>query len=541
MKDFGHYTKEFFNYLKSYKTYIIIISLLSVLESVVSVICPKLSGTVINALSGSMIDLNHIFELVSILFICYCSCAFFSCLSGYFISLVTVKVTYDLRKRISEKIDKISFDYFQKNTRGDILSRVTNDVDTLSDLLAGSVNQIISSVITSIGVLIMMFYISWEMSVCALAILPVVGVVVVMVLKKSQKYFVQYQTTLGKINEVVEESCLGYEIVKSFKAEKKAEAKFKKFNNSIYEASWKSEFLTGLIAPAIDFISKVSYVISCIMGGYFAVVRGFLVGDIAAFITYSGKFVQPLISLSQISGTIQQAVAVYERIFEFLNAPEETSNNDSQIVKNNFSNLKSIEFKNIYFGYDESIVINNFSFKIKAGQSVAIVGETGAGKSTLINLLMRFYNPSSGSILLNGENICNIDLEYYRSLFGVVTQDCWLYSGSILENIRYGNLSATDDELKCAAQFSGASHFIEALPDGYNTLLGEQTANISQGQKQLLCIARMLLNDAPIFVMDEATSSVDVFTENQIQLALQKIKNNKTCIIIAHRLSTIKN
>ncbi len=541
--------KELKAYASDYKLPIALVVFFSLAETLITIVSPKIAGMAITAISVGIsggtdaIDYNHLFKIVALLFALYSAYAASSCLGRYFTTSVTIRMTYRLREDISEKLNRLSADYLESTSHGDILSRVMNDVDTLSSAFTQTISQVISSSVMTVGVLFMMFYISWEMTVISLMTLPIIAVVVLIVLKKSQKHFVGYQESLGKINGFIEETFSGHEIIKAFGAEEKSKADFNCFNNKMYNFAWKSQFLSGTISPIVSFVSSLSYVSSCVVGGYFAVVRAFAVGDISAFIAYSGQFTQPIIQLSAISGLIQQTLAAANRVFEFLKAPEEPSDCSKSFVKDADSKLKyDIEFKNVNFGYTpDSLIIKDFSFKIPQGKSVAIVGETGAGKTTLIKILMRFYNVCAGEILLGSQNINEFNLKEYRKIFGIVTQDSWLYSGTVMENIRYGNLQASDDEVKQVAEFVGAGHFIRSLPRGYETKIEEGASNISEGQKQLICIARMVISYSPVFILDEATASVDTCTESHIQRVLSKVLKDKTSIIIAHRLSTIKN
>lgn len=548
--------KALMTYASNYKFLIALVIFFSLAETLTAVVSPKIAGMAITTLSGGVssgvysIDFDYLFKILALLFVLYSVFALSSCLRSYFITVITVKMTYRLREDISKKLNRLTVNYLESTSHGDILSRIMNDVETFSSAFTQSISQVVSSFVMGIGVLFMMFYISWEMTLVSLITLPIMAVIVLIVLKKSQRHFVEYQENLGKVNGFIEENFTGYEVLKAFGAEEKAKMEFNNFNNKMYDSSWKSQFASGLTSPIMNFISSLGYVVACVMGGYFAVVRAFAIGDISAFIAYSGQFTQPLIQISGISGLIQQTLAASDRIFEFLRAPEEPDDNSKSFLLNNSEFIKKeikqldsdIEFKNISFGYEEEKpIIRNFSFKIMPGQSVAVVGETGAGKTTLIKLLMRFYDVSDGEILLGSKNIKEFKIDEYRKLFGIVTQDSWLYNATIMENIRYGNLKASDSEVKQAAEFVGAGHFIKSLPSGYETMVEEGASNISEGQKQLICIARMVLSNSPIFILDEATASVDTCTESYIQNALSRVLKGKTSIVIAHRLSTIKN
>lgn len=535
--------KKVWNYVSEYKIYIFVIFIFAILESLSIVFGPKLTGSAITLLSEGNIDFDYLFKIIIKMLLLFSVYALSSCLGSYFVSLVTIKVTYRLRNEISLKMDKLSLEYINSVSYGDVLSCVMNDVESLSSAFTQSISRIASSVVMAIGVLFMMISISFKMTLAFIAVLPVVGIVAVIILKKSQKYFVEYQKQLGEINGFIEETFSGHEVISIFNAKDKIKNNFDEINHRMYDSSQKSQFLSGITPCVVEMISKASYIVSCVMGGYLAVMKLLSIGDITAFIAYSNQFMEPVIQVTSISGILQQIVASSQRIFEFLEAPEEPQN-DKEDLDVNINSLQSyeIEFKNVSFGYtSEKKIIKDFSLKVKLGQTLAIVGETGSGKTTLINILMRFLENFEGEILLGGKNIKSFSLKEYRKLFGLVTQDSWLYGGTIYENIAYGKENSSENEIKFAAEHVGASHFIESLPAGYNTIIAENMYNISEGQKQLLCIARMILKNAPIFIMDEATSSVDVFTESRIQNTLKKILKDKTSIVIAHRLSTIKN
>ncbi len=535
--------KKVWNYVSEYKIYIFVIFIFAILESLSIVFGPKLTGSAITLLSEGNIDFDYLFKIIIKMLLLFSVYALSSCLGSYFVSLVTIKVTYRLRNEISLKMDKLSLEYINSVSYGDVISCVMNDVESLSSAFTQSISRIASSVVMAIGVLFMMISISFKMTLAFIAVLPVVGIVAVIILKKSQKYFVEYQKQLGEINGFIEETFSGHEVISIFNAKDKIKNNFDEINHRMYDSSQKSQFLSGITPCVVEMISKASYIVSCVMGGYLAVMKLLSIGDITAFIAYSNQFMEPVIQVTSISGILQQIVASSQRIFEFLEAPEEPQN-DKEDLDVNINSLQSyeIEFKNVSFGYtSEKKIIKDFSLKVKLGQTLAIVGETGSGKTTLINILMRFLENFEGEILLGGKNIKSFSLKEYRKLFGLVTQDSWLYGGTIYENIAYGKENSSENEIKFAAEHVGASHFIESLPAGYNTIIAENMYNISEGQKQLLCIARMILKNAPIFIMDEATSSVDVFTESRIQNTLKKILKDKTSIVIAHRLSTIKS
>ncbi len=537
------YFRRLWSYISPYKFYIFLIAVFAILESVTTVFGPKLTGNAITILSLGTINFDILFSIVIKLLLLSSMYAFSSCLSNYFVSLVTIKITYRLRNDISLKMNKLSFEYINSLSYGEVLSCVVNDVDNLSSAFTQSINCVISSFITAVGVLLMMITINVKMTFVFMVIIPVVGIISALVLKKTQKYFEQYRRSLGEINGFVEEIFSGHEIVSVFDVSNTFKTNFKKINEIMYDSSFKAQFLTAIAPCIMELISKLSYIVACIMGGYFAVLKLLSIGDITAFIAYSNQFMQPVIQFSSILGNIRQTFVSAKRIFEFLDAEEEFRDEKNLEYRNeNYYCSPNIEFKNVVFGYDsKTSVINNFSLKVNSGQTVAIVGETGSGKTTIINILMRFFENFEGKILLNGVDIKKIPLDEYRKLFGLVTQDSWLCSGTIFENIAYGKNNPTESEVKFAAEFVGANHFIESLKASYNTVIEENMSNISHGQKQLLCIARMILKNAPIFILDEATSSVDVFTEDCIQNTLRKVLKEKTSFIIAHRLSTIKS
>lgn len=539
--DSNKYIKRLLGYVSPYKFYIIFVVIFAILESLASVFGPKITGNSITLLSSDNIDFNKLYDFIAQLLIVYSVYVFSSCVSNYIISLITIKITYKMRNDISKKMERLSFGYINGVSYGEVLSRIMNDVENLSSAFTQTVSSVISSLVMAVGVVWMMIEISLKMTLIFMGVIPVIGIVVVVILKKSQKYFVEYQKRMGQMNGFIEETFSGYEVVSTFDAREKFTEDFGTINKSMYNSSFKSQFLSGMLPYVMDLASKSNYIVACIMGGYMVVMRALTIGDITAFIAYSNQFMDPLAQAASISGIIQQILASAERIFEFLDAPEEVCKADSQEISQNLDNFSDIEFKNINFGYDEkSLVIKDFSLKVKSGQTVAIVGETGSGKTTLVNILMRFFEDFDGDILLNGENIKSIPLEQYRKMFGLVTQDSWLYGGSISENIAYGGNNVSLEEVKTISKNIGADHFVESLSQGYDTLIEENMTNISEGQRQLLCIARMAVKDAPILIMDEATSSVDVFTEKQIQKSLKNILKKRTAFIIAHRLSTIK-
>ena len=547
-KDFKGTTKKLLKYISNYKLSLIIVFIFATLSTVFSIIGPKLLGKTITELSigfvnkitnSGEINFQKITEMLIVLLILYVISALFTYIQGFVMTGISQKTTYKLRKEISEKVSRLPISYFDKKQNGETLSLVTNDVDTLSQNLDQSITQLVTSVITVIGIIIMMLSIDPLMTLIALTIIPVSLIFVGTIVKLSQKHFKNQQKYLADINGTIEEMYSGQNVITSYNAEKYMLKKFNKQNDLLYESAWKSGFLSGLMHPIMAFVGNIGYVIISIIGGYFTIKGRIEIGDIQSFISYTKNFTSPITQLAQISNMLQAMMAAAERVFEFLEEPEE-----EQLITEDIdiSKIKgSVEFKNVKFGYDENIIINNFSAKIKPGQKVAIVGPTGAGKTTIVKLLMRFYNPNDGEILLDGKNINKYNKKEFRHLFGMVLQDAWVFSGTIMENLRYGKLSATDDEVKKAAISAHAHHFIKTLPEGYNMVLNEDTNNISGGQKQLLTIARAILRDPKVLILDEATSSVDTRTEVLIQKAMDELMKGRTTFIIAHRLSTIKN
>ena len=548
-KDVKGTTKKLGQRLSSYKIAIIIVMIFAIGSTIFSIVGPKILGNAtteiytglmnkINRTGG--IDFAKIGKIILFALGLYGVSALFSMIQSYIMAGVAQKVTYKIRNELTEKINKLPMKYFDKRTNGEVLSIITNDVDTLSTGLNQSITQIITSIFTIIGILVMMISISWEMTIVSLLILPISGVILKKVIGKSQKYFVKQQEYLGHVNGQVEEVYGGHNIVKVFGREEQAIKEFEKENEELYKSGWRSQFLSGLMHPLMNFVGNVGYVAVAILGGYFAVKGRITVGNIQSFIQYNKQFTQPIGQVAQISSTIQSMIAAAERIFEFLEEPEEVED-----VKNPVSTegLKgNIEFKNVHFGYDpEKTIINDFNAKVKDGQKIAIVGPTGAGKTTMVKLLMRFYDVNSGEILLDGHNIKEFKRGELRKMFGMVLQDTWLFGGTIKENIKYSKPEATDSDVIKAAKAAHIHHYIKTLSKGYDAKINEESTNISAGQKQLLTIARVILADPKILILDEATSSIDTRTEQQIQAAMDNLMEGRTSFIIAHRLSTIKN
>ena len=549
-KDFKKTMMDLIHYLEDYKGKITAVIILAAFSSLFSIVGPKILGKATTKLFEGLIayllgtnlltDFPYIRNCIISLVVLYLISALFAYIQGYIMSGVSMNVTYKLRKEISHKMNKLPLKYFDTRTHGEVLSRITNDVDTVSQTLNQSLSQIITSTATVIGVLIMMLSISVLMTFVAFLVIPLSGLLIMGVVKKSQKYFKQQQKSLGSLNGHIEEIYSGHNIVQVFNGEKEAIETYTKINDDLYTSAWKSQFLSGMMMPIMSFIGNLGYVAVCILGGYLAVKKTIDVGDIQSFIQYVRSFTQPIAQLANISNTLQSTAAAAERVFEFLNEEEEVPDTSSPIKLN--SVVGNVEFKNVHFGYTEDkIIINNFSSYIKSGQRIAIVGPTGAGKSTIITLLMRFYDINSGEILIDGHSIKDYTRNDLREMFGMVLQDTWLYNASIFDNIKYGNFDATKEDVINAAKAAHCDEFIKALPNGYNLILNEEANNISQGQKQLLTIARTILSDPKILILDEATSSVDTRTEVLIQKAMDHLMNGRTSFIIAHRLSTIKD
>ena len=549
-KDFTGTLKKLLKHLGKYKIAIAVVIICAIISTVFNIMGPKILGNatteiyegVIRMIGGTGgIDFEAIKKIVIYLIGLYVISVLFSYLQSYIMVGVGMKFTYTLRKGISEKINKLPLRYFDKKTHGEVLSYITNDVDTIAQNLNQGITQVITSLTTIIGILVMMFSISWKMTLIALLILPISSVLIMLIFGKSQKYFKGQQEYLGHVNGHIEEMYSNHNIVKVFNGEKKSVEEFNRYNNVLYNSTWKSQFLSGLMHPIMNFIGNLGYVIICILGGYYASKGTITVGNIQSFIQYMKQFTQPISQLANVSNVLQSTIAAAERVFEFLDEKEETPDT---LNPASIENIKgNVEFKNVKFQYDNNNVptIKDFSANIAAGKTVAIVGPTGAGKTTIVKLLMRFYDVTAGEILLDNINIKDYNRNDLRSVFSMVLQDTWAFNGSIMENIRYGNLKATDEQVIEAAEKAQVDHFVRTLSEGYNTILDEDTTNISQGQKQLITIARAFLADPKVLILDEATSSVDTRTEMQIQKAMDELMKGRTSFVIAHRLSTIKN
>jgi len=550
-KSFRKAMGTFIKYLAPYRISLIMVLIFAIASTVFMILGPKMLGNATTKLfegivakvmhvPGASVDFTYIGRIALILLGLYVMSAIFSFLQGYIMSGIAMKVTYKFRKNIAEKIKRMPLKYFDTKTHGEVLSLVTNDIDTISNTLAQNLSQIVTSVTTIIGVLVMMLTISWLMTLVALIILPISFGLISVVITASQKYFKQQQIYLGHVDGHVEEMYGGHTVIKAFNGEEKSIQQFDKLNNELYGAGWKSQFLSGMLMPIITFISNLSYVGVCILGGYLAVQGTISVGDILAFIQYVRSFTQPIMQTANIANVLQSTAAAAERVFDFLDTEEEVPDPVDAVklteVKGN------VTFKNVSFGYNpERVIIHDFSADIKPGQKVALVGPTGAGKTTMVKLLMRFYDVSSGSISIDGVDIRKFKREDLRSMFGMVLQDTWLFNGTIRDNIRYGDFHASDEAVVAAAKMANVDHFVRTLPHSYDLELNEESSNISQGQKQLLTIARAFLANPKILILDEATSSVDTRTEILIQKAMVDLMKGRTSFVIAHRLSTIRD
>ena len=548
-KDVKGTTKKLANRLSEHKIAIIIVMIFAIGSTIFSIVGPKILGNatteiytgLMNKINGTGgIDFAKIGKIILFALGLYAVSALFSMIQSYIMAGVAQKATYKIRNELTEKINKLPMKYFDKKTNGEVLSIISNDVDTLSTGLNQSITQIITSIFTIIGILVMMLSISWEMTLVSLLILPVSAVILKKVIGKSQKYFVKQQEYLGHVNGQVEEVYGGHNIVKVFGRENEAIKEFEKDNQELYKSGWRSQFLSGLMHPLMNFVGNVGYVAVAILGGYFAVEGRITVGNIQSFIQYNKQFTQPIGQVAQISSTIQSMLAAAERIFEFLEEKEEVEDVKKPLSTDGLKG--NIKFEHVHFGYDpEKTIINDFNADVKDGQKIAIVGPTGAGKTTMVKLLMRFYDVNSGAILLDGHNIKEFKRGELRKMFGMVLQDTWLFGGTIKENIKYSKPDATDSEVIEAAKAAHVHHYIKTLSKGYDAKINEESTNISAGQKQLLTIARVILANPKILILDEATSSIDTRTEQQIQSAMDNLMKGRTSFIIAHRLSTIKN
>lgn len=549
-KNFKETTKKLIkHYLVDYKWQLLIVFIFAIGSTIFMIVGPKILGNatteifngLISKLSGGTgIDFGKIAGILLTLLTLYIISMLFSAIQSFLMTNVSQKLTYRMRNDIAVKINKLPMKYFDKRTNGEVLSIITNDVDTFSQNMNQSITQIITAICTIIGILIMMLSISVTMTIISIIILPITALVVRLIVKKSQKYFKAQQDYLGHVNGQVEEIYGGHNIVKVFNGEEKAIEDFDKMNHELYHSGWKSQFMSGLMHPLMNFAGNVGYVGVAILGGYLAAQGRITVGNIQSFIQYNKQFTQPINQIAQISSMLQSMVAASERIFEFLEEEEEIQEIPNAVSTKGLKG--NVTFDHVQFGYNEDkIIIHDFNEVVKDGQKVAIVGPTGAGKTTMVKLLMRFYDVNSGAILVDGHNVKDFNRGELRQMFGMVLQDTWLFGGTIKENIKYGKPDATDEEVVAAAKAAHVHHFIQTLPKGYDMVIDEESSNISQGQKQLLTIARVILANPEILILDEATSSIDTRTEQQIQSAMDNLMKGRTSFIIAHRLSTIKN
>ena len=548
-KDFKTAMKRLLNYMKRYRLQLAVMMIFAVGSTIFNIVGPKVLGKATTELyeglvskisGGAGIDFGKIGEILLFALGLYLISSAFSFIQGFIMTGISNQVTYNLRKDISVKINKIPLKYFESRTHGEILSRITNDIDTLQTSINQSFTQLITSVTMLIGVLVMMLSINVYMTVAAILILPISMMIIGKVMKHSQKYFQQQQKYLGEVNGQVEEIYSGHNVVKAFNKEEDVIREFEKTNEKLYTTGWRSQFFSGMMMPIMQFVGNLGYVMVALLGGFLVIKEKVMVGDIQAFFQYIRNFTQPIQQIAQVTNMLQSSAAAAERVFEFLDEEEEDQTVENPVDITSIEG--NVEARHVAFGYQpEHLIIHDFSGDVKAGQKVAIVGPTGAGKTTMIKLLMRFYDVNSGEILIDGHNIKEFNRIQLRELFGMVLQETWLFHGTIMENIRYGRLDATDEEVIAAAKAAHAHHFIMSQPGGYQMVLNEETSNISQGQKQLLTIARAILADNKILILDEATSSVDTRTEERIQAAMDNLMKGRTSFVIAHRLSTIRD
>ena len=550
-KDFKGTIAKLFRYLKPYYFKLVVVIIFAAASTVFSIVGPKILAKATDKLSEGImakvsgtggIDFEYIAYIIWILVGLYLVSALFSYIQGFITSTISQRVAYDLRTSISKKMDRMPLSYFDRHTSGDILSRVTNDIDTIAQSLNQSMSQVITSSVTVVGIFIMMLSISPQMTIIAVCVLPVSMLLISIVMKRSQKYFAKQQQALGDVNGHIEEMYGGHNVVKAFNGEEASVKQFDEYNDSLYESAWKSQFFSGLMQPITNFVGNVGYVAVCLLGGVLAGGGNISIGDIQAFIQYVRQFNQPISQLAQTMNMLQSTAAAAERVFEFLDE-EELEKETPKVTKDELEKIKgSVTFADVNFGYlKDQTIINDFSLHVHSGQTVAIVGPTGAGKTTIVKLLMRFYELNGGTIFIDGKDIRDFARKDLRSLFGMVLQDTWLFNGTIKENLMYSKLDASDQEVQEACKVAYVGHFVQTLEDGYDTVINEESSNISQGQKQLLTIARAFLKDPKILILDEATSSVDTRTEVLIQKGMERLMEGRTSFVIAHRLSTIRD
>ena len=554
-KNFKGTIGKLIRYMKPYAFSIFVIVLFSAASTIFSIIGPRILGSATTKLAEGLmakytnqggIDFEAIGKILLTLLMIYVLSALFTYGQGWMMAGITQKITYSLRKDISEKINRLPLSYFDRQTHGEVLSRVTNDVDTMSQSLNQSVQQVFHSLIMIIGILYMMISISWQLTLMALIVVPLSGIAAAFVVKNSQKYFKSQQDTLGNVNGHIEEMYGGHIVMKAFNGEEQSIREFNTLNNKLYNAAWRAQFMSGIMQPITSLIGNIGYVGCCVLGGYLVIHEGLAIGDIQAFIQYVRNFNQPITQTAQIMNVLQATAAAAERVFEFLEEPEETPDTDNPVnIRDENGDIRikgNVTFEDVVFGYNpDQIVIHDFNAYIARGSQVAIVGPTGAGKTTIVKLLMRFYDLNSGRIYIDGKDITTLRRSDLRDCFGMVLQDAWLHTGTIMDNIRYGRPDATDEDVQDAADRAFVDHFIRTLENGYQTEINEESTNISQGQKQLLTIARAFLSDPKILILDEATSSVDTRTEILIQKGMENLMKGRTSFVIAHRLSTIRN
>lgn len=547
-RDFGGTMKTLISYLRPHGIAVSVVFLFAIASTVFSIVSPTILGdatdeVVKGLMSPAGIDFSALLDILILLIVLYALSFLFSTIQGYIMAGVSQKVTYELRRAMSEKMDRLPLKYFDSKTHGEIQSRVVNDIETVNQTLSQSLTQIITSITMIIGILIMMIRINLLMTITALIVLPLSMLVIRLIIGKTQRHFKAQQKYLGEVNSHVEEMYTGHTIVKAFNREEASEEVFDEYNEKLYESAWKSQFLSGLMMPLTNFIGNLAYVAVCILGGHLALNGSITIGNIQAFIQYVRSFNQPVSQVANVANLLQSTAAAAERVFELLDEEEEVSDQKADGTPAlSRENLRgAVGFEHVGFGYEEELIIKDFNFQVQPGQRVAIVGPTGAGKTTIVKLLLRFYELNQGRITVDGKDIRDYSRKELRSMFGMVLQDTWLFNGTVRDNIRYGKMDATDEEVMEAAKAAHIHHFIMTQPKGYDMEINEEADNISQGQKQLLTIARAILADTPIMILDEATSSVDTRTEALIQQAMANLMKDRTSFIIAHRLSTIRD